>query len=142
MRISNTNITYITDILHNHHQNLISEYLADAAPVATANACAPIVSGPVAMTTLAPDTNFSDTPEHTSIFLSTFPSDIPVEDPTSVPYYEPSDPPSVDPPNFTETSPPDIPSEDTTLVLTSAPSAYPSPDPSSFPSPFPYDLTF
>ena len=63
-----------------------------------------------------PDATFSDTPENPSIFLSTFPSDKPVEEPTLFTDSARSDfPPSKEPSSLSSRIFTDIPTEEQTL---------------------------
>ena len=69
LRIAETNITYLMEILHHHKQRLRSE--AHAAISATETASAPNTSIPDTMYTLDPEAPVSYTPEELSIFLLT-----------------------------------------------------------------------
>ena len=138
LRISNTNINYIMELLHDHHQRLRSEDLADY--VATSTSSVPIAIIPAAMTTLSPYAILSNTLGYLSNFLSTFPSNMTMEETTSVPYYEPNDSPSDESSIFPKISLPAIISLGNTLVPNSYLSDYPSPDMSSFSYIFPFYL--
>ena len=108
--ISNTDTTYITYLLQAHQQLLRAEEHSSTAT--TIMASAPILSGPAAITTLAPDATLSYTPEVPSRFLSKFPSEMPVEEPISVPDYEPIDSPSSGLSIFPFPFPSDLPLEE------------------------------
>ena len=74
---------------------------ASAAADSTATAYAPIVIGPASISTPA---TLLDTPEYPPNFL-----DISLEEPTPVPYYEPSGFPSAEASSDPKSFPPDLP---------------------------------
>ena len=74
----------MTNTLLTHSQHIREVERAAATSTATATSYIPIASGPTSMTTLYPDTPFSYTPGETSVFISTLPSENPLEEPTSV----------------------------------------------------------
>ena len=77
-------IIYIESIREDQHmspvylKNITSDLRAvePAATTVNVTTTAPIDSGPVSMTTLDPDTTFSDNPEYPSNFLSIFSSEM------------------------------------------------------------------
>ena len=107
LHVNTTPLKIITRHLQNHQShpvtaiNLNPDLNAEADPkphsfqkdknyITTTSDNAPksITSGLVANSTLV---NFSDTYEYLPTFISTITSDMPLEAPTSVPYYEPRD---------------------------------------------------
>ena len=109
LSISETNITYRTDILHQHKQRLRAEARAATDDIATATVSEPKTSSLVTMSNLVPEASLSDPPEDPSIFLpTTFQSEMTPEEPTYVPDFAPSDSPRDEPLSLIETSPSDM----------------------------------
>ena len=144
-------ITSMTNKIMYHIQRIITEERADYSGTATASA--PIASGPTPISTF-PESPFSDTPGDHYILLSTLTYENPVEEPTSVSYYVPSDfPPSGESfslpspiPNELSTEEPtfpsEIPTEVPTLVLYYEPNKfYLGGEPSRFPYPITTEIT-
>ena len=89
--------------------NLAEEHATDSD---NSNASAPTVRVPESIKTLHPGAILSDTSEDPLICISTFPYDIILEAPNSVPDFAPSYSPRAEPSSFIETSPYDMSSEE------------------------------